>query len=97
MSGRALHALIFFGIGLNSAVLANILIYVMLVRINRRLPTDRQISYLAYGMGRVQREYKRLYPGSFLYVFLWLCGGICVISMLLVAASLGFLGGIVNQ
>ena len=85
----ALHAFIIFLAGLSFAIVGNIIIYIMLVKVNRRLPDDKQISYIAYGLGQIQREYKRLYPGNLLYLFPWVSGALCIVCMLLLTIAMG--------
>lgn len=88
MSDTTLRAVAIFFAGLSVALLGNVGIYVMLVKVNRRLPSDKQISYIAYGLVQIQREYRRFYPGNWLYLLPWLCGFFCVICMVLLAVAL---------
>lgn len=76
--------------GTSFALLANAIIYVMIVRVNSKLPADMRLSYFSYGVGQVKKEYQRLYPGSKLYLLPKLCGAITFVCLLILISALGF-------
>ena len=63
---------------ISSAVLANIISFIMIGKINVRLPEDQRVSYLWWGT-EVRRTFKRLYPGD---KFVLLLDG-CVVMMII--------------
>lgn len=48
---------------ISAAVLANIISFIMIGKINVRLPEDQRVSYLWWGT-EVRKTFKRLYPGD---------------------------------
>ena len=54
---------------ISAAVLANIVSFVMIGKINVRLPEDQRVSYLWWGT-EVRKTFKRLYPGDRLVLLL---------------------------
>ena len=62
---------------ISAAVLANIISFVMIGKINARLPEDQRVSYLWWGT-EVRKTFKRLYPGD---KFVLLLDG-CVVVMI---------------
>jgi hypothetical protein len=80
----SLPAMISVCLGTSGAVLANLISFVMIGKINERVPEDQRISYLWWGT-EVRRRFKQLYPGNRL-VFLHDC---C-----LAATVLGFFLGV---
>jgi hypothetical protein len=59
------------------AIAANILSFVMIAKVNERVPEAEQISYLRWGT-EVQKRYKELYPTTKLPILV----NICVVIML---------------
>jgi hypothetical protein len=62
---------------ISAAVLANIISFIMIGKINVRLPEDQRVSYLWWGT-EVRKTFKRLYPGD---RFVLLLDG-CVVVMI---------------
>jgi hypothetical protein len=54
---------------ISGAVLANIISFVMIRKINVRLPEDQRVSCLWWG-SEVRKTFKRLYPGDRLVLLL---------------------------
>lgn len=50
-------------LGTTAAVLANMISFVMIGKINERVPENERISYLWWGT-EVRRRFKQLYPGN---------------------------------
>ena len=66
------------------------LIYVLIDRINRKLPEDQKIPFPGYVFWTVIREYRRMYPESRLYVAVWVTMGVLWICGVALIFSLGF-------
>ena len=62
----------------SSAILANMLSFIMIGKINERMPEHERISYLWWGT-EVRRKFKQLYPKNSLVLLL----DSCVVSMVL--------------
>jgi hypothetical protein len=58
--------------GTSAAVVANVISFVMIGKVNERLPLSDRISYLGWGTG-VRRRFKQLYPGNWLLWALRFC------------------------
>ena len=71
-----LRAIIAAGLGGSFAVLANTLSFIMIGKVNERVPENERISYFWWGT-EVRRRFKQLYPESRL-VFL---RDLCVVLM----------------
>jgi len=64
-----LSVLILFAAATSLVIGANLVLYVMIGEINRKLPEEQQIGYLGFYPSkafRITREYRRLYPGGHL-------------------------------
>jgi len=61
-----------------AAILANMISFVMIGKINTVLPEGERISYLWWGTG-VRKRFKQLYPGNKL---VWLLDS-CLVTMIL--------------
>jgi hypothetical protein len=75
------------------AIVANLLFYMMIGEINRKLPDDQQFSYLFmyWGkLGRITKEYQRLYPQSRLFHAMVACGALTFAFLLGLMWSIGF-------
>lgn len=66
---------------ISSAVLANIISFVMIGKINVRLPEGQRLSYLWWGT-EVRKTFKRLYPGERLVLLLDGCVVLMVICFI---------------
>ena len=76
------------------AVLANLVHYMMIGEVNRKLPDDQQISYLlGYPgkYGRVIREYRRLCPNSRLDLLMKAFATLSLAFLVAFGWDLGFL------
>jgi hypothetical protein len=72
-------SVIFAGcIGASAAVLANMISFMMIGKINERLPESERISYFWWGT-EVRKRFKQLYPGNRLVFLL----DSCVVMMIL--------------
>jgi hypothetical protein len=56
----------------SAAVLANMISFIMIGKINLLLPESKRISYILYGT-EVRRIFKELYPGNKLVLLFDLC------------------------
>lgn len=65
----------------SSAILANMLSFVMIGKLNERLSEQERISYLWWGT-EVQKRFAQLYPGSGLVRLLDCCVVIMVICFI---------------
>jgi hypothetical protein len=59
-------------LGGSFAILANMLCFIMIGKINERVPQSERISYLWWG-GEVRGRFKQLYPGNRLVLLLDSC------------------------
>jgi hypothetical protein len=59
-------------LGATAAVLANMISFIMIGKINTLLPERERISYLWWGTG-VRKQFKQLYPGNKLVFLLDSC------------------------
>ena len=84
-----LKPLLVLAIGTTFAILGNMLILIMIGQVNRKLAEDQQISYVHWGIGKVVRHHRRLYPGSYLSYLSLVCGVITVLSFAMLAWYLG--------
>jgi hypothetical protein len=72
-------SVIFAGcLGASAAVLANMISFMMIGKINERLPESERISYFWWGT-EVRKRFKQLYPGNRLVFLL----DSCVVMMIL--------------
>lgn len=69
------------GIGTTATVLANMLSFIMIGKINVLLPERERISYLWWGTG-VRKQFKKLYPGNKLVLLLDACFVIMILSFI---------------
>ena len=68
----SLPVLIVGCLGGSFAILANMLYFVMIGKINERVPESERISYLWFGT-EVRRKFKQIYPSSRLVLVLDSC------------------------
>lgn len=63
------------------------LYHLMVLRVNRQLPSDRRIPHSLFwgGWNRLSSEFERFYPRSLLYQFTLTCAVICLIIAVLFA------------
>jgi hypothetical protein len=59
-------------LGGTAAILANMISFIMIGKINTVLPEGKRISYLWWGTG-VRKRFKQLYPGNKLVLLLDSC------------------------
>ena len=74
----SLRVIVIALIGGSFAILANMLSFIMIGRINERVPKNERVSYFWWGT-EVRRRYKQLYPDSKLALLLDLCGILMVL------------------
>jgi len=72
-----LRELVFMCLGGSFAILSNIIYFVMIGKINERVPADQRVSYLWWGP-EVKKKYRCLYPDSKLTLLL----NICIVGLL---------------
>ncbi len=65
-------AIIFASLGGSFAIFANTLYFIMIGKINERVPESERISYLWWGT-EVRKKFKQFYPGSRLVLLLDSC------------------------
>jgi hypothetical protein len=65
-------------LGASAAILANMISFVMIGKINLRLPESERISYFWWGT-EVRKRFKHLYPGNRLLFLL----DSCLVAMIL--------------
>ena len=70
------------------AVFANMIYFVMIGKVNERLPEGERISYLWWGT-EVRKKFKQLYPGSKLIFFLDLCVAIVAVCFCILIWVIG--------
>jgi hypothetical protein len=66
----------------SAAVLANMISYIMIGKINERLPESERISYIWWGT-EVRKRFKELYPGNRLVLLLDSCMVVLIVSFIL--------------
>ena len=69
LSSISMPAVIIGSIGASAAVLANMVSFIMIGKINERSPENARISYLWWGTD-VRKRFKRLYSGNRLVLLL---------------------------
>ena len=82
MSQISLPVIIAGSLMTSPAVLANMLSFIMVGKINERLPENERISYFWWGT-EVRRRFKRLYPKNRLVFLLDSCVFLMVLCFLL--------------
>lgn len=70
-------------LGGSFAIFANMLSFIMIGKINERLPENERISYFRWGT-EVRKRYKQFYPASKLALLVDLCFVLMLFSFLLV-------------
>ncbi len=83
MSQLSLPVIIAACLMATAAILANMISFIMIGKINVLLPENERISYLWWGT-RVRKQFKQLYPGNKLALLL----DACFVLMLLCFAFL---------
>ena len=66
----------------SGAVLANMIFFVMIGKINTRLPESERISYVFWGT-EVRTQFKRLFPGHKLILLLDACMVLMIVGLVL--------------
>lgn len=69
-------------LGTTAIVLANMISFVMIGKINLRVPENERISYLWWGT-EVRKRFKQLYPGNKLILLLDSCFVMMVLCFIL--------------
>jgi len=69
--------------GASAAIVANMISFVMIGKINERVPEGDRISYFWWG-SEVRKRFKQLYPGNRLVLLLDSCLGVMIICFVLV-------------
>ena len=64
------------------AIVANMLCFIMIGKINERVPESERISYLWWGTG-VRAKFKQIYPGNKLVLLLDSCVVLMVLTFVL--------------
>lgn len=75
----SLPAIVALGVGTTAAILVNTISYVMIGKINERLPKEERMSYLGMGTN-VRKKFKQLYPGDKLAWLYDFCLAITILS-----------------
>lgn len=84
--------LVLFACAVSLIVLANFLFYVMIGRINLKLPENERVGYFGFFSKnfRVLNEYRHLYPSSPLYICFFILFGAAMVLLVACAWQLGF-------
>jgi hypothetical protein len=69
-------------LGASATVTANMVSFIMIGKINVRLPEGERISYIRWGT-EVRKRFKELYPGNKLVLLLDSCLGVVVLCSIL--------------
>jgi hypothetical protein len=67
----------------SAAIVANMISFVMIGKINERVPEGDRISYFWWG-SEVRKRFKQLYPGNRLVLLLDSCLGVMITCFVLV-------------
>jgi hypothetical protein len=70
----SLIAAILFMLALSCAVLANMLMLIVIGKVNRRLPDQEQIAYFSWSMKKVNHLYKQFHPQGKLIIAAYVLG-----------------------
>jgi hypothetical protein len=81
------RTLIAAALGASFAIFANLLSYVLVGRINERVPQNERVSYLWWD-ARIRNKHQELYPESKLVFLLNICAVLMVICFLFVFWSI---------
>jgi hypothetical protein len=79
--------LVAVGIGASFAIMGNMLAYVIVGRINERVPESERVSYLKWDL-RIRKKHREIYPDSKLVSLFDLCCILMVLSFLFVMWSI---------
>jgi hypothetical protein len=66
----------------SAAVFANVISFVMIGKINERVPENERISYLRWGT-EMRKRFKQLYPGNRLVLMLDCCVALMILGFVL--------------
>ena len=69
-------------LGASSAVLANMLSFIMIGKINERVPVNERVFFFWWGT-EVRKKFKQLYPGNKLVLLLDSCVVLMIICLVL--------------
>jgi hypothetical protein len=86
-------SLALFVAALASILCANILLFVTIAKVNRKLSADQQISYLGghpLMYGKIFRDYHRFYPRGRLVLCFYMCAFIAVGLLIAFGWEAGF-------
>ena len=83
-----LWELFFMCLGGSFAVLGNMIYFVMIGKINERVPNSERVSYILWGT-EVRKKYKQLYPTSKLPLLVNLCVAFMFVCFPLMLWSMG--------
>jgi hypothetical protein len=83
-----LREIVFMCLGGSFAILSNIIYFLMIGKINERVPPDQRVSYILWG-SEVKRKYSRLYPESRLTLLLNVCVTLMLVCFPLMLWSMG--------
>jgi hypothetical protein len=89
MIGVRVIALLAFLAGCCSALLVNLLVLLMMRKINSASP-DSRVSWFGFNRTSIVRvfgEYRRLFPAGRLHLYVFAAGGLAVLSMFILVAS----------
>jgi len=70
-------------LGTSAAIVANMISFIMIGKINERGPKSDRISYFWWG-SEVRKRFKKLYPANGLVLLLDSCVGVMIICFVLV-------------
>ncbi len=68
-------------LGASAAIIANLISFVMIGKVNERLPANERVSYLLWG-SEVRTRFKQLYPGDKLVLLRDSCVVLMVLSFI---------------
>jgi hypothetical protein len=79
MTQLSLPAIIAGSLMTTFAILVNLLYFIMIGKVNERVPKSERISYLRWGT-EVRKKFKQIYPGNKLVLLLDSCVVLMVLS-----------------
>jgi hypothetical protein len=78
----SLPAIVAACLGTTATVMANLLSFIMIGKINEQSPENQRISYVWWGTD-ARRRFKQLYPGNRLVFLLDSCVAVMILSFIL--------------
>ncbi len=84
MNALTVVAILSFGIGLSSAFMGNLFIFMMIGEVNRKRDDENQTPYFGWRPGKrsgIFGEYRRLYPEGRLLIYVFVASAVMVIGV----------------